>query len=557
MVVLLRDKIFHVQANPVWPSCRICCNIILIQLMKRPPNLRLCFSVTFALIWGGVASRSAADENPQVPTWSKEDLQFFLHGSMSTEVVPEPVLRAFIKAYPDLFPKDDFSQLGAIPDREFGWPVGFSRRQVPHLGGLSAVGINCASCHVGEITPPTGGPNFRLLGGTSQFDVETFFGVVITSTFRTAEPANMKKFLAAYLEVSDPQGGADAQRMFESRWQEQESNVITVMTGKSAEEVPGLRALAGKDLRLDAKSLASGVDLPALAASMLNLFHNMRFAVHLPDTPPPASPPSGPGRNDPWRILSYSLLGLTIESAPLKFGVIWKEDQRAWVHNDGNSHSSLVRNLAASLGLGAPMVGHQGLLNFADVQRHTSLSDEIRPPRYPWSVNPQAVTRGGTIYRVNCVSCHDGPATDARLYTVAEIKTDPNRARIFTPSVAEGFNKFNADLRISGYEPPKTPAWRSTQKYWAPSLDGVWARAPYLHNGSVRTMQELLTPPADRAKTYHRGSRVYDTAAMGYTDEGAYVLDTAGAGNANTGHDYGTNLAEAEKRDLIEFLKTR
>ena len=49
-----------------------------------------------------------------MPTWSHADLDFFLHGSMSTEVVPETVLRAFIKTYPDLFPKDDLSNLGLM-----------------------------------------------------------------------------------------------------------------------------------------------------------------------------------------------------------------------------------------------------------------------------------------------------------------------------------------------------------------------------------------------------------------------------------------------------------
>jgi hypothetical protein len=79
---------------------------------------------------------------------------------------------------------------------------------------------------------------------------------------------------------------------------------------------------------------------------------------------------------------------------------------------------------------------------------------------------------------------------------------------------------------------------------------------PYLHNGSVRTMQELLTPPTARAKTFHRGSRVYDAAKMGYVDAGAYVFDTAGAGNSNSGHDYGTHLSAEQKQELIEFLKT-
>jgi len=69
-------------------------------------------------------------------------------------------------------------------------------------------------------------------------------------------------------------------------------------------------------------------------------------------------------------------------------------------------------------------------------------------------------------------------------------------------------------------------------------------------------MLELLTPSGNRQKSFHRGSRVYDEQALGYTDEGAYVLDTTTSGNSNSGHNYGTNLTTSEKRDLIEYLKT-
>src|SRR2546421_11211445 len=119
--------------------------------------------VVAAAVAGGSLLVSAAVDNvspartdiarQQAPTWSKDDLNFFLHGSMSTEVVPEAVLRAFIKTYPDLFPSWDLSHLGLIPDAQFGWPIGISRKaEVKHLGGLPAVGINCASCHVAQIT---------------------------------------------------------------------------------------------------------------------------------------------------------------------------------------------------------------------------------------------------------------------------------------------------------------------------------------------------------------------------------------------------------------------
>ena len=123
-------------------------------------------------------------------------------------------------------------------------------------------------------------------------------------------------------------------------------------------------------------------------------------------------------------------------------------------------------------------------------------------------------------------------------------------------SLKAGFNNFLAELETEGYHPPREFGVRSTGKYFAAILSGVWARSPYLHNGSLRTMEDLLTSPADRAKTFHRGSREYDPAQMGYTDDGAYVFDTSASGNSNSGHDYGTTLSAEEKHALIEYLKT-
>ena len=130
------------------------------------------------------------------------------------------------------------------------------------------------------------------------------------------------------------------------------------------------------------------------------------------------------------------------------------------------------------------------------------------------------------------------------------------RAETFNQGQADKFNKYLAELELAGYEPPKEPGVRSTGKYFAPTLNGAWARSPYLHNGSVRTMEQLLTRPLDRAKTFYRGSKTYDETEIGFIDEGSYVFDTAGSGNSNAGHDYATDLSPADKRDLIEYLKT-
>jgi processive rubber oxygenase RoxA-like protein len=531
------------------------------------------------LVAAATVTASAVEDSPgpvrtlgQVPTWSKDDLNFFLHGSMSTEVVPEAVLRAFIKTYPDLFPTSDLSHLGLIPDSAFTWPIGFSRKaEVKHLGNLPAVGINCASCHVAQITSTSGSQPIRILGVTSHFNVEAFFGSVLVATFKTSDPANMKKFLAMYLAL-DPNADKEAQQilgkpdvkaqaLFESEWQKQEQKInarIAFDPFASKNVGPGeLHTILPGAITVDGELIANGLDLAELSHTFLKLFHNMRAALHVPDQPPEKVPPaSGPGRNDAFGLLAASLLHAPQPYSPIKFGLVWNVGKRTWVHWDGNTKSPIARNLLASLGLGAPMHGKHGDLIFADVKRQTDLSEKIAPPKYPFKIDNEAAKRGAPLFKTNCNSCHGGPESDKRLFPVAEVGTDPHRAEMFTQKLADGFNKFLAELEAEGYQPPKESGVRSTGKYFAATLSGVWARSPYLHNGSVRTMQELLTPPSERAKTFHRGSRVFDEREMGYTNDGAYVLDTSDSGNSNSGHDYGTKLSAGEKHDLIEYLKT-
>ena len=94
-------------------------------------------------------------------------------------------------------------------------------------------------------------------------------------------------------------------------------------------------------------------------------------------------------------------------------------------------------------------------------------------------------------------------------------------------------------------------------------LDGIWLRAPYLHNGSVPTLRDLLAPPAERPVAFYRGYAVYDYENLGFVSSGAaaessgFRFDTAKHGNGNQGHLYGTDLDERQIDALLEYLKTQ
>lgn len=104
---------------------------------------------------------------------------------------------------------------------------------------------------------------------------------------------------------------------------------------------------------------------------------------------------------------------------------------------------------------------------------------------------------------------------------------------------------------------PKAPV-ADLMSYKARPLNGIWATAPYLHNGSVPTLYDLLLPPASRPKKFTLGRRELDPKKVGYVSDGdaPFVLDTSVTGNGNGGHAYGTTLSDADRWALVEYLKT-
>jgi len=395
---------------------------------------------------------------------------------------------------------------------------------------------------------------------TSTFDAEVYFNTVIFALFKTAEPANLRKFLVHYFKAWEPgQALPDAEKHVGELWKAQEKEIVALAAkdpfGDKDIAAGTLYEIAPKEVRLDKDSK----ELLTVARGLVKLFYNIRTALHVPHQPPKELPPaSGPGRNNPWGLLSYSLFGVPTVYAPVKYMPTWNLTERSWVHCDGNNRFPIQRNLAASLGLGAPLLGRRGVLDYNLVKRHTELSEQIRAPKYPFAIDQDKAARGAKHFQAHCAACHSYVKNeDTGFYSAEEVKTDSNRAKLFDDKQAAMYNKFYAELRIDGYHAPSEPGFRSMKKYWAGDLAGVWARAPYLHNGSVRTVGELLQPPAARPKTWKRGTRVYDQAALGFTDEGSYVLDTRSDGNSNAGHEYGTVLTDEQKRELIEYLKTK
>lgn len=138
---------------------------------------------------------------------------------------------------------------------------------------------------------------------------------------------------------------------------------------------------------------------------------------------------------------------------------------------------------------------------------------------------------------------------------LSAIGTDPGRWASYTREFAAAQN-----LLYAG-KPWRFHRFRKTQGYASQPLDGIWARSPYLHNGSVPTLRDLMEPPALRPRLWQRGSDELDLARVGYRSDAAapgrlFPYDTTRPGNSNAGHEYGTRLTPAQKDALVEYMKT-
>jgi hypothetical protein len=127
---------------------------------------------------------------------------------------------------------------------------------------------------------------------------------------------------------------------------------------------------------------------------------------------------------------------------------------------------------------------------------------------------------------------------------------------MWTQGSATAYNQYTArfDWRFSHFG--------KQNGYVNVTLDGLWLRAPYLHNGSVPNLTELLNPPAQRPKLFYRGYDVLDQEKVGFISQGpeaervGFRFDVNGRGNSNAGHLWGTTLGAEEKKQLVEYLKT-
>ena len=209
---------------------------------------------------------------------------------------------------------------------------------------------------------------------------------------------------------------------------------------------------------------------------------------------------------------------------------------------------------------------------FRDIQAYV---DSIRAPQYPFPIDGKLADRGREVFAANCSSCHgtygerDEDETYPNLLVPLDvIGTDPvvaNAGVVHSPELVTWYNQsfYGQITRMAPNDP--------FPGYMPPPLDGIWATAPYLHNGSVPTLELVLNSRArpTRWKRLDLDSTHFDQDALGWpfaevdtpqaeapADERKFIYDTTYWSQANGGHTFGDHLTPAERRAVIEYLKT-
>ena len=138
---------------------------------------------------------------------------------------------------------------------------------------------------------------------------------------------------------------------------------------------------------------------------------------------------------------------------------------------------------------------------------------------------------------------------------VGQLGAQAEASSAFPPETASLIGAFRAPAAVVKGAP--------SYAYEARVLEGIWAAAPYLHNGSVPTLAELLKPAAERVRSFKIGP-AYDLVNVGLAVQQSkfdYTLETTdcsdrNSGNSRCGQEFGTSLSAEEKKALIEYLKT-
>lgn len=533
----------------------------------------------------GPAGLNAGDLNNGVWTSDAERQQYY-HTSQGSQVMPYDWFVALEQGGNDqpFIADENLARFRFIPDTNTvnnpdKLPVGFAKDDPDPVTQQVNVGLSCATCHTSRIDYK--GKFVTVDGAPGRLNFDDFLAAMVGSlTVTAAAPTLLPgKFDRFAHRVLDREGGYSAEKAARLKidvLKYIDTQLKNQAAQKKADRRQGATPTAGGYGRIDAL---------------------------------------GAGGN---RL--YGQLGeqnLRTLNAPVKVLPLWHTHQYNWVQTNGSIRQPMARNIIEALAVNASLV-YPGNAERNDIYTSSarlknmswmeSLIARFKAPVWPenffgMKIDHDKAKRGEALYQQHCASCHaprlenkpepDDPVSGShnqRYYVVGlwpadKIGTDPTDARNFAErtldATAIGKSKETPGAIVIGevlqgiidrqYREMNIPVpqqeemngfrsnlLRACVAYPARPLAGIWAASPYLHNGSVPTLYQLLLPPEQRLKKFCTDTTEFDPVNVGYATSAEpcrFEFDTSLTGNSNSGHAFGTTLTDQERYDLIEFLK--
>jgi mono/diheme cytochrome c family protein len=537
--------------------------------------------------------------------WKPAHRADFYTRDQGSPIIPLAWLRALRTADGAPFLGDGLARYGYLPNPagKFNLPVGF----MPTGPQGRDAGMNCAACHTRQIV--VDGREYRVDGGPALSDFGAFLRDLDSAVGRVlADDAAFAAFASAAIANGDPSGSAAALKPRVQAWYERYNTLVT-------------RSLAGVDWglgRLDAVSMIYnrlvGLDIGPAPSFMI------------PGNIAPADAPvrypflwNAP-KQDRTQWPGFAKNGDRLFAMARNLGQVYGvfgvfQPQRRGDHVDFLVNNSAnwdglerIETLVQKIGWPRWPWGYDARLA-ADGKKiferddwrqggcvgcHGKRSGAFRfiPPSSTWATPLCDVGTDRKQYNILHRTVQSGvfegvrppfgkpmgaTADTFQLLSTSVIGSIAQKRlglNIFkygqSPAPAEAANSGSGISPISQllgtYAPPSSEGCGKEGgpiKYESRVLEGIWATAPYLHNGSVPTLADLLKPAGDRPRAFRLGNR-YDKTLVGLArDQGpsAKERDTKGcsdldSGESRCGHEYGTNLSDSEKRALLEYLKS-
>ena len=454
------------------------------------------------------------------------------------------------------------------PNNPAGMPVGFSRHQ-------DSVGFTCAACHTGQLTYQ--GTAVRIDGAPAQSDLIAFFYAIEASLAATlADPAKLGRYATA---TNQPEAEARQSLQQSYDWFKDYNGVNKTTTTEGFARIDAIGRILNQVIRFTSSS-----------ANSLG----------------PNAPASYPFLWDAPRHDYVQWTGFAANAGP---GALARNvGEVVGVYGEVKVQKYTTEE-AAKAGYASSIQGHN-LVAMEDSLR--KLQSPLWPQEILGPLDASLSARGAEIYGREFSSCHallqrDDPKrkVTAMVTAISTVGTDPTSATNLANAVVPSGILEGAITPDGGYYPAQVPGvallkdldvrilsaqpvavveaiasaklagleestkqgdyvrtseadpMSELRSYKARPLNGIWATAPYLHNGSVPDLYSLLLPPDQRPQTFVVGRLEYDPKRVGYRSDGnqPFVLDTRLTGNSNQGHSFGTTLSEADRLALLEYVK--